>query len=60
MKTVTLTLSEKSLQNLHRFLSRADLKGHEVPDFLQVLQELRPAEPAPTAAPVAPSPSSFR
>ena len=60
MKTVTLTLSEKNLQNLHRFLGRADLKGHEVPDFLQVLQELRPAEPASAAAPAAPSPSSSR
>jgi hypothetical protein len=58
MKTMTLTLGEKSLQNLHRFLGRADLKGHEVPDFLQLLQELRPAEKA-EAVP-APSPSSSR
>ena len=59
MKTVPLTLSEKGFQNLHKFLGRADLKGHEVPDFLQLLQELRPAEEAASAPakPATPSPS---
>ena len=44
MKTVTLTLTltDKSLETLHKFLARADLKGREVPEFLQLLQELRP------------------
>jgi hypothetical protein len=41
MKTIPLRLSEKNFALLHRFLGRADLKGHEVPEFLQLLQELR-------------------
>ena len=59
MKTIPLALSEKGLQNLHKFLGRADLNRHEVPDFLQLLQELRPAEEAGfiPAKPATPSPS---
>ena len=56
MKTVTLTLQEKSLETLHKFLARADLKGREVPEFLQLLQELRPATSA-APAPENPAPS---
>ncbi len=50
MKTVTLHLTPKGLEALHKFLGRADLKGGEVPEFLRLLQELRPAEP-PQEAP---------
>ncbi|MDE1170771.1 MAG: hypothetical protein PW734_06120 [Verrucomicrobium sp.] len=42
MKIHLLRLTEKNLALLHRLLGRADLKGHEVPDFVQLLQELRP------------------
>ncbi len=51
MKTETLTLSEKGLEALHKFLARADLKGREVPEFLQLLQELRPPSPTPAEPP---------
>ncbi len=58
MKTHTLTLTEKSLEALHKFLARADLKGREVPEFLQLLQELRPTAPvAPPGEAPAPAPS---
>jgi len=50
MKTTTVILSEKGFQNLHKFLGRADLKGHEVPDFLQLLQELRAVEEGASSA----------
>jgi hypothetical protein len=55
MKTVTLTMTEKSLETLHKFLARADLKGREVPEFLQLLQELRPTPPSESPASPAPS-----
>ena len=59
MKTTTIILSEKGFQNLHKFLGRADLKGHEVPEFVQLLQELRAVEEsgAAPAKPATPSPS---
>jgi len=47
MKTVTLQMTPKGLEALHKFLGRADLKGREVPEFLQLLQELRPVEKPP-------------
>ncbi len=50
MTTHALTLGEKTLQSLHKFLGRADLKGHEVPEFLQLLRELRPTEPEASAS----------
>jgi hypothetical protein len=51
---MNITLTEKTLQSLHKFLARADLKGHEVPEFVQLLRELRPAEPPPES-PTTPS-----
>ncbi len=49
MKNTTITISERGLQNLHKFLGRAELKGHEVPEFVQLLQELRPIDEAGVA-----------
>ena len=40
MKNTALSLSDESWNALRKFLARADLKGHEVPEFTRLLQEL--------------------
>jgi hypothetical protein len=42
MKTITLT--PEQLEWLKRFLERADLKGREVPAFLEVAQKIGEAK----------------
>jgi len=42
-----LLLSEGAWNALKKFLARADLKGHEVPEFARLIQELERA-PEPT------------
>ena len=40
MKNPPALLGEEAWNALRKFLARADLKGHEVPEFTRLLQEL--------------------
>lgn len=51
-QTVTLNLTLPQLEALRLFLERTDMRGYEVPKFLDLAQALRAS-----VAPTAPSPA---